>query len=345
MIKRLFIVLALLSVLYSAFVLVGGKFKPVGRYFLNSEISDSVSGGDLYTLCLVETYRDSIPLIREERAGTAQASTLLLMGDSFMACNLASDVLANQLADSTGIGVFEIPELAASNFQMNPLPYFQQAGLPKGERRILILETVERNVLDFALCYQTFSAAERFRTLKDLRRKIFFNDDVDYFFRENRFFFPVYKGILNARFHIWGEINAQIGRHALDPPMLFFADAVNFNLRPKSAAELDAMAEMIAWLSQELDAQFNIELVYLIMPNKYSIYGKDIDPDYVYDGFIPAVQERLAARGIPYIDAYGAYQAYRSKDDGQLLYYHSDTHFTPFGKQVVLNEILRYLRP
>ena len=108
---------------------------------------------------------------------------------------------------------------------------------------------------------------------------------------------------------------------------------------------LDAMAEMIAWLSQELDAQFNIELVYLIMPNKYSIYGKDIDPDYVYDGFIPAVQERLAAWGIPYIDAYGAYQAYRSKDDGQLLYYHSDTHFTPFGKQVVLNEILRYLRP
>jgi hypothetical protein len=124
--------------------------------------------------------------------------------------------------------------------------------------------------------------------------------------------------------------------------MLFYSGDLGFNYARKSERILDSMATILSEFSQRLKQAYNIDLVYVVIPNKYSIYNDFIRP-YFYDNYIAQVSEKLRAKGVPFIDLYSVYMNY-STDDSRLLYFPNDTHFTPFGKRLLVEAAIKELR-
>ena len=124
---------------------------------------------------------------------------------------------------------------------------------------------------------------------------------------------------------------------------------MDFNRRPKDQEALDSLAEDIAQVARRLKEEYNVELIYLIIPNKYSIYNDLVEPVYVYDGFIPRINELLNRRGVRTIDGYSAYMEYKRKDGTRWLYNPNESHFTSLGKDilvdVVVKELARLMNP
>jgi len=84
-------------------------------------------------------------------------------------------------------------------------------------------------------------------------------------------------------------------------------------------------------------------LIYVVIPNKYSIYGDYADKGYRYDGFIPRLTERLAARGVKSVDLYSLYLG-RKKAGSPPLYYSSDTHYTALGKALAVDACIEVIK-
>jgi hypothetical protein len=117
--------------------------------------------------------------------------------------------------------------------------------------------------------------------------------------------------------------------------MLFYQRDIDFaNLR-KTDSMLDATADSIARLSKTLKTRYDVELIYVVIPNKYSVYHELVRDGYRYDQLIPRLSGKLTERGVKNIDLYSLYCRY-NRPGMPLLYYATDTHYTPLGKRLLV---------
>ncbi len=100
------------------------------------------------------------------------------------------------------------------------------------------------------------------------------------------------------------------------------------------------MADNIAQEARLIQEKYNLTFVYLIIPNKFSVYGDLVAGGKSYDNFIPLLQAALQKRGIQYIDVYQIFTQYKKTNPDDLLFYGGDTHYSPVGKQLVIDEII-----
>jgi hypothetical protein len=346
--KLLFHALCLAAAAFSVFVLAASKAPAWGRQFLPH--GGAFFGGDLYNKCLIDAFRGRIERrefgeARED--GTLESADAILIGDSFATTALDSDALPAELEKKAGLRVFTVLDSLAID---SPLAFLEKARYGKGARKPLLLVTAERSSLGRAATYaRAYAAPGPGRFLRSLyaafKDAAFIREDTTYFFTHNRFVFPAYKWLKNVRFALFREIDdANVPFYSLDPPMLFYRDEVDFNRAEKTAARIDAAAASVARLARELKARHNLELVYVVVPNKYSIYHDVLGAGHGYDGFLPALFRRLESAGVPTVDLYARYRAYREGGAPGLLYYPSDTHWTPLGKSLLVEECLNWFR-
>ncbi len=107
-------------------------------------------------------------------------------------------------------------------------------------------------------------------------------------------------------------------------------------------AKLTRFADMATPLAQEYDREGRRFLAF-IAPNKHTIYRRHLP---VWARTEPAVTERgilmemLRARGVTAVDPTAALSA---RAEGDPVYWHGDTHWTPFGMVVAFDEMVRAL--
>ena len=243
-----------------------------------------------------------------------------------------------------------------NNVDANPRTFLQSVNFKKGERKVLILETVERhspiNLLRLAAAHQYDDKDDMANMVTNINEWIHKhiivlnndNKDYDYFFRRNVVTYPITKWIANLRFKLLGEIDHQIGAYSLPSKMLFYTADLSFSFAEKPEGILRSMAHALTEFSHKLKQEYNIDLVYVIIPNKYSIYNDLANKSYFYDNYIPRITEKLRTKGMHVIDLYSIYMNYRKTDDSKLLYFRSDTHFTPLGKELLRDAVLKELK-
>ena len=151
-----------------------------------------------------------------------------------------------------------------------------------------------------------------------------------------------YKWIATRKFDWFGYISPLTPVYALDPPVLFHQESVDGG--PKSfqyahpEEEIRTICDRIATLRDDLRETHGLEMIFMAIPNKISIHHDLVWPEAEYNAFIPRVQDGLAARGVPYVDLYGAFSA----SDAQL-YFLSDTHWNENGIALALEATLPVL--
>ena len=297
------------------------------------------TNGDLYNQCQVDFFKEKIPYVPVVTGNNFENSEIITLGDSFFNSVLSSDVFASELGKYVQYKVHNIQN-TGKYFAMEvdyPLAYFINRGSDNHKKRILILETVERFSLKRSGLY---CGANRPDSPQSRFKRFYDNSDIEYFFQNNIVFNPVLRMIKNARFRIFGLVDGSIGAYSINPPMLFSEEDISFRNKVKSEPEIERMADNIGELSRMLETRFNIILVYVIIPDKLSVYRDKAGNEPPYNDFIPKVTSKIRQRGVKCIDLYSVYRNQRQHDDA-MLYFGADTHFTPLGKKILAVECAR----
>ena len=152
-----------------------------------------------------------------------EQAEILTLGDSFFNSSLQSDLFAGELAAKSG---FAVHNLADSDFFepfSYPLAYLKAIGYQPGRRRILILESVERKFLERTTTFDSGGGNSANR-INAVAFKLFKNNDVEYFFKNNLVTHPALKWVKNLRFDWFGSIDKAIGAYSLIPTSFYQRD-------------------------------------------------------------------------------------------------------------------------
>jgi len=326
--------------LFALFVVIGGKFPAFGRHFVAGEPPGRVVA-NLYRMSELERFREEIPVRPPAPEGDPQQADVLTLGDSFFNSTLESPLFAQALAGRTGLKVCNLQSTSFFEPQSYPLSFLESIHYRGDKKRVLILESVELSVPGRGETYNgSFSASGN--KLDALAFRVLKNSDVEYFFKNNVVVHPLLKRLKNVRFESFGVVDKSIGAYSRQPGMLFYGRDLDFAAQKRTDAMLDATADKIAELSKTLRERYHLELIYLVIPNKYSVYHDLVRDGYRYDQYIPRLCEKLTQRGVRNVDAYSLYRG-SVKPGSPLLYYMSDTHYTPLGKMLLVDACARML--
>lgn len=350
MAKKIALLLCWLAVALAIFLLVGGKIKSVGRALIPVEASRDFSYGDLYAMAEIARFKLPIPVVRSTATSTLDTAPIIMLGDSFLNSKFETKPLPHTLAEILQRPVYGVPHTIE-----NPLAYLRAHYHNTSTPKIIVIETVERYAIKRATNYATQEnltpensapATLSFwqRAPAGISRRLFDTTDLNYFFAHNFLVNPTRVFLKNLNFTWLGRVDRRIGAYSLTPPMLFYFEEVEFDRNPTLAnhTSVAATARHIKTLDDTLQREFNLKMIYVVIPNKYTLYH-DLDPHGRYNNFIPALHTELAAAGVPYLDVHGLYQNYRSTDDAQLLYFPNDTHFTGLGKTLLVRALAAQL--
>jgi hypothetical protein len=324
---------------------IGSQFNRLGMYMLAVNNSQYYYFGDLYELSKLKDFKDKLLVVKKDStAKDIQDADIIAMGDSFFETNYETPKISYELERLTEKKVFHVKREDSASCNDNPLAYLDKIGYVKGSKKYLVLETVERYALGRSVTYQTTTYTKSSAALdKTAKIKNFFKPaSLQYFFYNNWLIAPFNYAAKNFRYKVLDESGSSTPIYSKNPKMLFYYEDVNFNNQKVPEEIISIMANNVKFLRDTLKEKYNIELIYSILPTKYSIYGKYTSNYTAYNNFAPQAYKALLKHNINTFDAYTLYTKENNIEE-DLLYYKGDSHFTPRGKTIVIQELLKLL--
>jgi hypothetical protein len=339
---------------FCLFIFLSVRILPLFNAILSEkyipEYWENTKYGELYYMNYIRYFREeglppySIKYRFKDKHPELNEADLILFGDSYFDFSRMT-TFPEQLSDSTGESVF----YARNSF---PLDYLAAKNYSGTEKRYMIYETAERFLTSRfdkpqTLNYEPEVKSAAKKTYEDIEEFIFPKEvENNYSMLLSRSYFTthIYSAIATLKFDWFGQINSQTPVYYLGPdrPWLFgggwYGDGPDRYSYEYPEEEIDTYCNNIRQLSADLKKNFNIEMIFMIIPSKYTIYHNLLGvPDSAYSGFIPKMYAGLEKRGIPVIKIYDDYMAQR---DSKLLYYGTDTHWTEEGLHIALEKAL-----
>jgi len=301
--------------------------------------------GDLYRLCKVDNFREGMYYAEKpEPKLSPDSADIFIIGDSYFERPVDGEFLSSDLEKLFNFKIYDLSVLngRAADF---PVEAIKNLNYNKEKNKILLLETTERLSYSRALNSYPGSRGGAFPDydgIKDLLYRTFLYRQ--FLVEHSRIALPVvqFKNTLN--FNLFRVMDRNIGAYSMEPPMLFYVQDVEFANHTEMPGDADKTAEKIEELNTLLKQNYNITLLYIVIPDKYSIYNDYVTGGYKYSGFIPGLVKRLNEKNIYTIDLYTLFMKHKQQSPGELLYYKSDSHFNRTGKNIFLEEVGKKIR-
>ncbi len=249
------------------------------------------------------------------------------------------------------------------SWQLNKKVYFERYDIPlkslarKNYRnktpKILIFESSERYVS--TRFYNAHRYYERWRRESALSRNykkalsFVFNPNIEKMFNymlfQSYFTKPVYSALATFKFNKFGYIpkSTPIYTFHKGQPWLFLGESVDEGIRETSfyhqfqPEDIDLYCNNIANLSEKLREHYNLYLIFIVLPSKYTVYHKLVN-NHKYNNFIPAIYKGLEERKVPVVKVFNDFM---NSDD--LMFYPTDTHWTPAGLEIALKKTIQVM--
>lgn len=312
------------------------------------EYWENTKYGELYNFNRIDHFKEDLPPAGikyryTDKHPSVNEADLLTFGDSFFDFARLITV-PEKLGDTLGKRVFY------ARYDQ-PLNYLAENGYEAGDSKILLYETTERYIpFRFSEPHQlTYIPDTRsaFRLkLAAIRDFIFLKDDeVRYSLLLSRSYATagLYAQVATLKFNAFGYIASTTPVYSLKPktPWLFYFEEVNdentsfyYN---HSNADIENYCNNIADLRVKLKQYYNLDMVFLPAPSKFTIYSTLVDT-IPYNNLLPRIYSGLEKRGVPVIDLYDDF--IQSAD---TLYYATDTHWNEKGLQLVVDKTTGFL--
>jgi hypothetical protein len=338
-----------ISLYVYAAVMIPGLFNASLKEKVDDEKED-YKYGELYYMSMIRHFReDNIPphgpkYRYSKEFPSLEEADIYLFGDSFFDFTRPVS-FPERLGDSLGMRVFYARE-------DRPLEHFGRAGFHNDSTKILLFESTERYIpLRFSKPHPAdYVPDERSEVRKDLAavKDYILGRDLEQYYKlfieRNYVTTGLFSLAATFKFDVFGYISDITPKYSLDGdiPWLFYYDQLNdepssFYYR-HSDEEIRTYCDNIEDLARKLKEMYNLKLVFMGIPTKYTIYHGVLNDD-PYNNFIPRLYAELKKRGIPVISVYEDYV----KSD-ELLYYGTDSHWTEAGLSIALNNAIKVIR-
>jgi hypothetical protein len=331
--------------LISLFLFIILRFNYDPEYLLDKDFVKAVKNseyGDLYFLNYIDNFKIPIPPVKKSHAEPVLESDvnnadILTFGDSFFASSPRFNNVPGRLADSLKKRVFF--------FQNgNPLTVLEDQKYRKKDKTVLILESCERLIpTAFISKQKTF-----------VKKNIFINTLIQYIYPNNleqRYEYLMQRSFINHyfytklatfKFNFLGYITPITPKYTKDPPWLFCYQEVDDNKTSYyykfSDEEIKSICDNIQDFSVRLKEIYDIDFIFLPVPNKYTIYHKIINNDE-YNNLLPVLYRELKKRNVKVCELYELFM-----HSDKELYYPTDTHWNDEGVDIAMSELLKIIR-
>jgi hypothetical protein len=165
--------------------------------------------------------------------------------------------------------------------------------------------------------------------------------NFDYVMGESVPVFAINEFANTLRFRLFDELSPLTPNFAEDPETLFYREEIAFYEDPLTDGEINRIADNLARIDRELDERYNVEFIFLPMPNKYTIYRERAIRVPPENRFFPKLYAALEKRGVAYIDLYTPFTAAASRNE--FVYLEADSHLNAKGMEVVVDETINIL--
>jgi len=314
--------------------------------------------GDLYHFAKIRRFKPAQPLYSDAELllPPAPDSVLtnsidaipcrtFLFGDSFSSVRFEKTALREALGQHLGAPVYFVSKQQHGDYYRKPLLFFAEHPMDTNEQRTLILEMVERYISSaFALApektphagtpYAATPAKEPSWIEKAGSMPVAFvsrsERNHEFLLKNSSVTLPLVETWNSFVFAAFRKTPTEVPVYSLTPPMLFFHEetepALNTSFYARHDDELiTRVSQNIAILASELSRQHRVRLVFVPVPNKFTVYSRLVTRDF-YDEFIPRLVEALDRQGVTAVNLLPAFRGQR-----EMLYQLADTHWNARG--------------
>jgi hypothetical protein len=306
---------------------------------MDVETHDFTRYGDLYYYNCIADFKQDFPArVRKYRLSEKNPSLnnadILTFGDSFFDVSFQK-TLPERLSDTLNVKVYSY--MTQDPTQANPFCILNSNDFVKSSpSKYIIYETIERNV------HVKFDKPYEVNCVPKVNKKTPAGEVRDFIFKHNSeqlyatllkrgyFFSGIYEFFSSLRFNFFGYISPLTAKyHIAKSPWLFYEK--EFGNEPGGFSyqytdeEISRYADNILGLSRNMKETYNLDLIFMPIPNKYTIYHSMINDDE-YNNFLPRLYNELDKRHVQYVNLYNEFAS--SKD---TLYYGTDTHWNKKG--------------
>lgn len=313
-------------------------------YLLDKELlraSNNFEYGDLYFLNLIDNFKVPTPPLGDEYYNSVpkteiKDAEILTFGDSFLAAGARVKNVPGRLADTLKKKVF-------FSQTSEPLEMLENTGFQKGEKKYLILETAERRVPSLFSGGHSKLVKTNPVLVNLMTTVIPVNIEQRYTFllQKSKATHYIYKELATLKFNLFGYISSVTPVYKKEPPWLFYYQDVNDKKTSFyykfTDEEIKSICDNIENLSRQLNDKYNIEFVFMPVPNKYTIYHRLLNNDE-YNNLLPRIYIELKNRNVKVCNLYDVYM-----NSGKELYYPTDTHWNEEGVKIAVNEVIKFI--
>jgi hypothetical protein len=315
--------------------------------------------GELYYFSNIKHFREEIPpastkfQFSDEHSPLEEAE-ILTFGDSNMDFS-RNEQLSAQIRDSLKLPVFY-------EYTVNPIRFLKSSEYKNNRPKVLLYTRTERWIpIDFlenpvteSICkdYSDENNSANPSLIKSLltrTRDIIFNNRTDELLKamlqRSYIISDINTFIATIRFDWFGYISVYTPKYSLEnkTPWLFNYDQLNDERTSfyyqHSDEEIKLIAENIKKMSDYLWHEYKLQLIFLPVPAKYTIYYYIVEPDAEYSNFLPRLYDNLTSLNVDFIDLY---EPYKSAED--YVFYGTDDHWTEEGGRIAAREVVSKIR-
>lgn len=304
--------------------------------------------GELYNFNRISHFKEKLPPASEKyrfssKHPSLEEADIIIFGDSFLDFT-RQETFPERLADSTNRKVY----FERYDF---PLKTFTQKGYSNKEPKLFIYETVERNIA--RRFYKPHTVKISVDSRSKVRQKgakyrdfLFYKKSEEMYtklMKRSYFTTNIYAFISTIKFDLFGFISSLTPKYYLDDdhPWLFNDKQLNDKntsfYYQHTQEEIDTYCDNIVDLANKLKKQYNLDFVFLPIPNKYTIYHHLINDD-PYNNLLPLVYEGLDKRGIKVVKFLDEFI-----NSEKILFYGTDTHWNKEGVDIALKKTIEIL--
>lgn len=336
-----------LAGLFCIFIFVVVRIKDAAIVLLDPH--EYYTGRDLYKESYIDHFRephpafdsvtgDSVSYQKSDRHPSIHDADILTFGDSYFNFRLLP-TFPELLGKSLNRKVF-------FRNHHNPFTILEQLSYTGEVSRLLIYEIGERGIYR-KFTKSPFLDARRGRPQSDALFQILDPGEAEQRYTAllqlNRLTHRLYKWIATFKFDRFGYISPMTPVYTLNPPFLFFKMTVDdspysFFYR-HTDEEINTICDNIQLMGAALKERHHLEMIFLPIPSKISVYSELVFGDTPYNDFLPRLYRGLEERNVHVIDLYHPFNA-----SSNTLYFASDTHWNEKGIDLALSTTLDYMR-
>jgi len=307
-------------------------------------------GENYYKSGLIKQFREEMPQTKHkfrfsDKNKSLQEADILIFGDSQFDFS-RQPTYAEKISDSLNSEVFL--HRFGEPYQGNVISYLNDHNYSEKKSKILIYESTERYTIgrssvDFQDVGITSEQNDFFENIKLIKNKIF-NPYTESLYgtilKKSYMTIFMYSKISTFKFDYFKYMSSPIKDYVINSPddsWLFFGESVTFYQRTDISDSLVRQCALnVKKMQQKLKENYKLDLIYIIIPEAYSIYNIR-NTDKKYHNFIPKMQKEFEKFNIPYIDLYSDFI-----ESDKILYYRTDTHWNENGVDIAVKNTLEY---